>query len=349
MSSPRYAPLGALVLIALGLSACRAGGSTRAPFAVPGADVVAVDGVAGPVDPTAPRVLCVTAHPDDEIAFSGVVYKTSTHLGGVVDLCVITDGQGGFKYASLAEPVYGLELTDEKVGRRALPEIRRTELRAGCAWLGFRAIVHLDQVDHRYTQDVDEVLGEGADVWDLEFVRSSLDHLLEAGDYDVVLVMTPTAGTHAHHKAASLLAAEAVAKLPLPERPALLCVATESDAAEAAGTAAGPFEGLEGWPLSFVHEDLLFTFDRRQRFGFRERLDYSIVANWAIAEHRSQGTMQLLVDGADREVYSLLQVSPRARASYVAAWFERLREEQFPAKVYDATAGTNAVKGGSSR
>ena len=71
-----------------------------------------------------PRVLCVVAHPDDEIAFAGVLYKTATFLDGVCDLVTITNGEGGFKYATLAEPLYGLELTDEVVGRRHLPEIR---------------------------------------------------------------------------------------------------------------------------------------------------------------------------------------------------------------------------------
>ena len=39
------------------------------------------------------RALCVVAHPDDEIAFSGTVYKIATHLGGAVDVVVITNSE----------------------------------------------------------------------------------------------------------------------------------------------------------------------------------------------------------------------------------------------------------------
>lgn len=79
-----------------------------------------------------PRVLIVDAHPDDEAAFAGVVYKINHDLHGTVDLVVITDGQGGYKYSTLAEPYYRLQLTDEKIGRKNLPAIRQGEMeRAG--------------------------------------------------------------------------------------------------------------------------------------------------------------------------------------------------------------------------
>ncbi|MFT5288580.1 MAG: LmbE family N-acetylglucosaminyl deacetylase [Planctomycetota bacterium] len=340
-ASSQFLRLLALLLVA----ACHSGPdfSHGVPaLRLPGADVVNLDRLGDPPRSDGPRVLCVTAHPDDEIAFAGVIYKTVTHLGGVVDLCVITDGQGGFKYSSLAESIYGLELTEEEIGRAHLPAIRRAELARGCAWLGVSSIVHLNQPDHRYTQAVEEVLGAEAKVWDLDSVRATLDALLRAGDYDALLVLTPTPGTHAHHKAASLLAAEAVDRLAPELRPAVLCVRGERDDGDPEAQAE-VFGELEGWPLSKVYSDFSFRFDRRQPFGFRQRLDYTIIANWAIAEHKSQGTMQLLSNGTDREVYSLLEVSPRARAEEVARWFARLAEEQFEAKIYSSSAGTNAV------
>ena len=55
----------------------------------------------------------VAPHPDDEIAFAGALYKTSTLLDGRCDVAGITNGEGGFKYSTLAERIYGLELTDE--------------------------------------------------------------------------------------------------------------------------------------------------------------------------------------------------------------------------------------------
>src|ERR1035437_2046936 len=64
-----------------------------------------------------PRVLIVAAHPDDETAFVGAVYKINHDLHGTIDLVVITDGEGGYKYSTLAEPFYHLQLTDEKIGQ----------------------------------------------------------------------------------------------------------------------------------------------------------------------------------------------------------------------------------------
>ena len=50
----------------------------------------------------APRILLVTAHPDDDAAFTGLVYQVTHQLGGVVDLAMVTDGSGGVRYATLA-------------------------------------------------------------------------------------------------------------------------------------------------------------------------------------------------------------------------------------------------------
>ena len=52
-------------------------------------------------------------------------------MKGSVDLALITNGEGGYKYSTLAEDIYGLELTDEEVGRKYLPDIRKKELEAG--------------------------------------------------------------------------------------------------------------------------------------------------------------------------------------------------------------------------
>lgn len=288
-----------------------------------------------PVDENArPRVLCVVAHPDDEIAFAGTLYKTATYLGGVCDLAVITNGEGGFKYSTLAEKVYGLALTDEAIGRAHLPRIRQQELAAGCRWLGVRRIFFLGERDHRYTQDVNEVLGPDAEVWDLARVRAELDRILAAGDYDFLLTLAPTPMTHGHHQAAGILAVEAAERAALDHRPDVLCVRSSA-----------PDEEI---PFPAVHEDTpldpeaRFRFDRTQKFGHRGRLDYTIIANWAIAEHRSQGTMQLLAGRGGIEHYFLFRANPAGAQARARAWFERLAEPQFTAREYGATAGTNA-------
>jgi LmbE family N-acetylglucosaminyl deacetylase len=75
-----------------------------------------------------PKILVVTAHPDDETGMAATIYKVTHELNGTVDQCVITNGEGGYKYSTLAESYYNLELTDEKVGRENLPRIRKQEL-----------------------------------------------------------------------------------------------------------------------------------------------------------------------------------------------------------------------------
>jgi hypothetical protein len=67
------------------------------------------------------KVLAVVAHPDDEYAFAATTYRIARELGGIVDQVVITNGEAGYRYSVLAEQIYGLQLTDEKIGRANLP------------------------------------------------------------------------------------------------------------------------------------------------------------------------------------------------------------------------------------
>lgn len=279
-----------------------------------------------------PRVLAVTAHPDDEIAFAGVLYKTATHLGGTCDLAVITDGDAGFKYSTLAQRIYRADLTDPAVGRARLPTIRRRELIACGDVLGLHAIVFLHQRDPRYTKDPAEVLDAGDAGWDLRFVRGALRALLLTGKYDYVLTHLPVPDTHGHHKAATLLALQAVAALPPRDRPAVL---GSFHSVKDAPTPEVPDE-LAGFPITRIRRDVgPFTFDRSQKFGFRDQLDYHIVVNWAIAAHRSQGTMQKLMGRADVEGFFLYALeAPAVGPDHVTAWFARLAEPQFTTRDY---------------
>ena len=165
-----------------------------------------------------PRVLLVTAHPDDDALFGGAVYKITHALGGKVDLAVVTNGEGGFKYSTLAEPIYGLDLTDEKVGRERLPAIRKRELMAGGAIVGIRNYFFLDQKDEEYTTSWQEAKKS----WDTEGVKARLREILERGDYDFLFTLLPTTTTHGGHQGAALLALETVAALPAGERPIVL-------------------------------------------------------------------------------------------------------------------------------
>ncbi len=284
-----------------------------------------------------PRILCMVAHPDDEIAFAGTVYKASTLLDGACDVLVVTNGEGGFKFATLSERIYGLELTDEEVGRAHLPAIRERELLAGCELLGVRDVYLVGQKDHRYTQDPLEILGPEADVWDVELVRAVLDEVLRRGGYDFVFTLAPTASTHGHHQAATILAIEAASRLPAERRPAILCVQLEDEDQPKAAP-----EPLDAFPITRLRAAGPFVFDRTQAFGHGDRLTYRIVANWAIAEHKSQGTMQLLMNTGDRELYFLFDASPPDADEKARELFSALRAPQFPARAYEESAGTNA-------
>ena len=57
-----------------------------------------------------PKVLLVTAHPDDDALFSATIFKTTKLLGGKVDLALMTNGEGGYTYSTLGNYIYNKEL-----------------------------------------------------------------------------------------------------------------------------------------------------------------------------------------------------------------------------------------------
>jgi len=280
-----------------------------------------------------PRVLCVVAHPDDETAFAATLFKTATHLDGACDILLITNGEGGFKYSTLAERLYDLELTEESIGRAHLPGIRRKEFLEGCVYLGVRDVLFLNQQDHRYSQDPGEVLDHDAEVWNLVEVELAIDRALREGDYDFLLGHLPTPTTHGHHQAATLLAVRAVNRMPSANRPVVLGATTNPDAT---------YDGHSSYPEAAPADGPIHEFDRTQPFGHRDKLDYRVVVNWVIAAHKSQGTMQLAMNKGERERFFVLDTGTEGAQKKTAAWFEALKEPQFPKKIYGASAGTNA-------
>ena len=267
--------------------------------------------------PGVTRVLVVVAHPDDDTDFAGAVYKLTHVLGGKADLCVITNGEGGYRYATLAEPIYGLKLTKEAVGRRALPAIRKKESRAGGAIVGIRNYFFLDQLDKAYTENVREVLEKQ---WDTAFVRRRLSAILDKGRYDFVFIAEPTTTTHGGHQAASLMALAAVAAMPAQRRPVILAGNTYKK-----GDPLPPYVGRDDYPVARPRPtDAPLEFDLTQPFGFQDRLDYRIVANWLIAEHKSQGVMQLYLNAFDTERFTPFAIDDDAAISRAKALFARL-------------------------
>src|SRR5215471_15241893 len=150
------------------------------------------------------RLLIVVAHPDDEYAFAASTWRLTHELGWSAEQVIITDGESGFRYSSLAEAVYGKSLANERDGRANLPAIRREEARRAGKLIGIGRHYFLDQRDLGFASDP-----AAADCtnWDAAHVGSFLRSLLLRERYDVVLTMLPTVETHAHHRAAAGLAA----------------------------------------------------------------------------------------------------------------------------------------------
>ncbi|NND72710.1 MAG: PIG-L family deacetylase [Rhodothermales bacterium] len=260
------------------------------------------------------EVLIVTAHPDDEALFGGIVYRLTKELGAKVDLAVVTDGAGGYKYSVLAEPLYGLNLTDPAIAREYLPGIRKRELMSGGKYIGLRNYYFFDQPDTGYTLFADSIL---SDVWDSPAVKEWLVSTMNKGGYDFVLVHLPREGTHGHHKSASILALRAARDAKV--RPVVLGAWISTKDAEEAIS----FTGLPKYPITSVTtENPIFHFDRTRTFGFNDRLNYKIVINWLIAEHKTQGTMQMLMNGGDIEDFWLFEENPEDSFSRTAELFE---------------------------
>lgn len=242
-----------------------------------------------------PKILLVTAHPDDDALFSATVFKTSHLLKGDVDLAVITNGEGGYTYSTLGNCLYGLQLDKEEVGREYLPGIRKKEVMAGGKIVGIRDYYFFDQVDDEYSLDVSRPLN----TWDTDWVLERLKQILKNESYDFVFTMMPGEETHAHHKASAVLALQAVESLDPENRPVVLATTILRNASDTTSHTM-----LEGYLFTKINRAIgPFTFDRTQTFGHNGRLDYNIIANWVIAEHKSQGTMQQLMNAGKVEQY----------------------------------------------
>jgi N-acetylglucosamine malate deacetylase 2 len=227
-----------------------------------------------PARPSSGRVLIVVAHPDDEYAFAATTYRLAHELGWTVDQVVITDGESGYRYSALAEAVYGKALANERDGRANLPAIRRAETERAGKLIGIRHHYFLDQHDLGFATDRAMA---GTANWDHAKVLAFVRGLLEREPYDAVFTLLPTSETHGHHRAAAAIAREAVASLAADRQPVLLGAEPRSRADRTT-----TFEGAGP----------VLVFDRTASFGYHDALNYQIVVNWVIAEHKSQGLFQ---------------------------------------------------------
>jgi LmbE family N-acetylglucosaminyl deacetylase len=278
--------------------------------------------------PTGPRVLVVVAHPDDETAAAATIYKITHELNGLVDQCVITNGEGGYKYSTLAESYYGLELTDEAVGRANLPRIRKQELMNAGKIIGTHNIYFLDQKDAHYGLDEHEPLDTS---WNVPWINTRLKEILTENHYDYIFCLLPLPGTHGGHKAATMLALRAVQALPQNLRPLVLGL-TGSSLKDTSGII---FNQLKDYTETKVTGNgPMFSFDKTKTFGFKNQLTYKIIVNWEIAEHKSQGTMQLAMNYGDYENFWYFTLNAPEGIAKCKALFEELKKIPYKAKQY---------------
>lgn len=265
------------------------------------------------------KVLVVVAHPDDETAMAATIYKITHEQGGIVDQAVITNGEGGYKYSLLAESFYHLKLTDEKIGRENLPRIRKQELMNAGKIIGIRNHYFFDQKDAHYGLDVREPLDT---TWNVNWVSARLNEIMQNNKYDYVFCVLPDSSTHAHHKAATILALRAIQTLK--EKPIILGVSTSKKT----DTLKKAFIQLDNFSITKIKKGApSFQLDRTLSFGFKNKLNYKIIVNWEIAEHKSQGTMQTFMNEGDYEEFWYFDVNAAASFSKTAAFFETLKNK----------------------
>jgi N-acetylglucosamine malate deacetylase 2 len=235
------------------------------------------------------KTLLVVAHPDDEYYFAATVYRMAVQLGGKVDELIITNGEGGYRYSTLAEPYYKKSLTVEAIGRKELPGIRRKEAVNAGKILGIQKHFFLNQKDERFTTDAEEGLNH---CWDTASVTNSIETLTKRGHYKYIFTVLPRSTMHGHHQAATTLAARAVLALPEGLRPVLLGFDTDPEKY----VSPPQEEKTERWTPTYG-----YAFDRTKTFGFQQALSYQIVVNWMIAEHKSQGMLQTMQNKDPKE------------------------------------------------
>jgi LmbE family N-acetylglucosaminyl deacetylase len=269
-----------------------------------------------------PKVLIVTAHPDDETGVAAVVYRVTHDLHGMADQCVITNGEGGYKYSTLGNDYYGIELTDPAIGRANLPRIRKQELMNAGKVIGMNNIFFLDQLDSHYGLDEHDPLDTS---WNVPLVSTRLREIMTRTKYDFVFCLLPTPETHGGHKAASLLALRAVRDLPVQQRPIILggSVSAKTDTAYR-------FTQLKGYIESHTDADTaMYRFDMSMPFGYKGALNYKIVVNWEIAEHKSQGTMQLGMNRGDYETFWYFSLNDPAGKAKCESFFDSLKKTPY--------------------
>jgi hypothetical protein len=194
--------------------------------------------------------------------------------------------------------------------------------------IGTNNIFFLDQKDAHYGLDEREPLDSS---WDVSLVSVRLKDILTATKYDYVFCLLPVPGTHGGHKAATLLALRAVKDLPESQRPIILGV-TGSARTDTTFT---KFTQLKSYTETKTDADTAqYKFDMSVPFGYKNALNYKIIVNWEIAEHKSQGTMQLYMNHGDYEDFWYFAINNPSDRVKCAAFFDQLKKIPYKTREY---------------
>ena len=273
-----------------------------------------------------PKVLVVTAHPDDETGFSVTMFKITHELKGTVDMAVMTDGGGGFADSQLGAMYYGLNLTDSVVARTHLPMLRKQEILNAGKIMGVRNIYFMEQPDDWYTTDpTPYISGKN---WEIPYVERRMDRLLADRAYDFIITMLPHAGQHGHHKTAVLMALRAVQRFKGANKPIIIAGSPQSATSKPV-----EFSMLEGFPETKIKPNSpVFTLNRAFKFKENDKVSYRIVADWVIAEYKSQGAIQENgIHKTDMETYRYFDLNDSKGIKDVQKLFDDLAKSGFAA------------------
>ncbi len=271
-----------------------------------------------------PKVLVITAHPDDETNFSVSLFKITRELKGTVDMAVMTDGGGGFADAQLGAMYFGLPLTDSIVARTHLPMIRKQEILNAAKIMGIRNIYFMEQPDDFYSTNIEPYIS--GKNWNIAYVEKRLDVLLAERGYDFVITMLPEPGQHGHHKTAVLMGLRAVQRFNGPNKPIIIAGSTKMN-----GNKDSEFSMLVGFPETKINATAPhFILNRAYRFAENDKLSYKIVADWVIAEYKSQGAIQEgAIHKSDQEVYYYFDINDVSGIQKVKKLFDDLAKSGF--------------------
>lgn len=272
-----------------------------------------------------PKVLIVTAHPDDETMFPVTIFKITHEMKGTADLALITDGSGGYN-GMVASSYYGKNLTDSLTGRTYLPLLRKKELFCSGEVMGIKNFFFFDQNDDFYQLDPKPFLA--GERWDLNYCERKLDKILQDGQYDYVFCLIPSVEQHAHHKTASILALRAVQRMKGDKKPVILGGRSLNK------NYTYKFLQLESFYETKISNTApVFYFDRSFAFGENNHHSYMIVADWVKSCHKTQsGDMDASMHKGELETFWYFDINGNSKIESTKAFFENLRNSGFPTK-----------------